>query len=54
MQQFKKTRPNDWCDNNQCMLHKKTVKKTHFTLLVHSRFKILNISMSRKGTFAEP
>uniref|UniRef100_A0A3B4GSE8 Serine/threonine-protein kinase DCLK2 n=1 Tax=Pundamilia nyererei TaxID=303518 RepID=A0A3B4GSE8_9CICH len=21
------TRPNDWCDNNQCMQHKKTVKK---------------------------
>lgn len=34
MQQFKKTRPNDWCDNNQCMLHKKTVKKKNTLYLV--------------------
>lgn len=51
MQLFKKTRTNDWCNNNQCMLHK---KNSHFTLLVHTRFKFLNTSMSRKGAFAEP
>lgn len=46
MQQFKKTRPNDWCDNNQCMLHKKTVKKNTLYLagtLTFQNLKHLNV-----------